>query len=69
MAEVNLARVVANVVAVITRTQTVTLGGVAHTVDLRIADKNRPARIEVGDLVQATYTEAVAVPMECARKQ
>jgi hypothetical protein len=69
MAEVNRVSVVANVVAVNTRAQTVTLRGVEHTVDLRVPDKNQLKLIKVGDQVQATYTEAVAVSMEPARKQ
>jgi hypothetical protein len=69
MAEVNRVSVVANVVAVNTRAQTVTLRGVEHTVDLRVPDKNQLKLIKVGDQVQATYTEAVAVSMEpVARK-
>ena len=69
MAEVNRVSVVANVVAVNARTQTVTLRGVEHTVDLRVPDKNQFKAIKVGDQVQATYAEAVAVSMEPARKQ
>ena len=69
MAEVNRVSVVANVVAVNTRAQTVTLRGVEHTVDLRVPDKNQLKLIKVGDQVQATYTEAVAVSMEPARRQ
>ena len=69
MAEVNRVSVVANVVAVNTRAQTVTLRGVEHTVDLRVPDKNQLKLIKVGDQVQATYTEAVAVSMEPAAKK
>ena len=52
-----------------TSAQTVTLCGVEHTVDLRVPDKNQLKLIKVGDQVQATYSEAVAVSMEPARKQ
>jgi len=69
MAEVSRVSVVANVVAVNTRAQTVTLRGVEHTVDLRVPDKNQLKLIKVGDQVQATYTEAVAVSMEPAAKK
>ena len=69
MAQVNRVSVVADVVAVNTRAQTVTLRGVEHTVDLRVPDKSQLKLIKVGDQVQATYTEAVAVSMEPARKQ
>jgi len=69
MAEVNRVSVVANVVAVNTRAQTITLRGVEHTLDLRVPDKNQLKLIKVGDQVQATYTEAVAVSMEPAAKK
>ena len=68
MAEVNRVSVVANVVGVNARTQTVTLRGVEYTVDLRVPDKNQFKAIKVGDQVQAVYTEAVAVSMERAAK-
>jgi len=69
MAEVNRVSVVANVVAVNTRAQTITLRGVEHTLDLRVPDKNQLKLIKVGDQVQATYTEAVAISMEPAAKK
>lgn len=68
MAEVNRVSILANVVALNTRTQTVTLRGVDYTVDLRVPDKNQFKLIKVGDQVQATYTDAVAVSMEPAPK-
>jgi hypothetical protein len=64
MAEVNRVSVLASVVAVNARTQTVTLRGVEHTVDLRVADRNQFKLIKVGDQVQVTYTDAVAISME-----
>jgi len=69
MAEVNRVSILANVVALNARTQTVTLRGVEHTVDLRVPDKKQFKLIKVGDQVQATYTEAVAVSMEPAAKK
>jgi len=69
MAGVNRVSIVANVVALNARTQTVTLRGVEHTIDLRVPDKNQFKLIKVGDQVQATYTEAVAVSMEPAAKK
>jgi len=68
MAEVNRVSIVANVVAVNARTQTVTLRGVEYTADLRVPDRNQFKAIKVGDQVQAVYTEAVAVSMEPAAK-
>jgi Cu/Ag efflux protein CusF len=56
--------VVADVVAVNPRTQTVTLRGPQHTVDLRVPDRKQFQGIKVGDQVQARYTEAVAISME-----
>jgi hypothetical protein len=69
MAELNRVSIVANVVGLNARTQTVTLRGVEHTLDLRVPDKNQFKLIKVGDQVQATYTEAVAVSMEPATKK
>jgi hypothetical protein len=58
--------VVADVVAVNPRTQTVTLRGPKHTVDLRVRDPNQFRLVKVGDQVQATYTDAVAISVEPA---
>lgn len=69
MAEVNRVSVVANVVGLNARTQTVTLRGVDYTVDLRVPDKNQFKAIKVGDQVQATFTEAVAISMEPAARK
>jgi Cu/Ag efflux protein CusF len=60
--------VVANVIAVNKRAQTVTLRGVENTVELRVKDPNQLKLIKVGDQVQATYTEAVAIAVEPAKK-
>ena len=68
MASVSRTSVVANVVAVNARTQTVTLRGVEYTVDLRVPDKNQFKAIKVGDQVQAVFTDALAVSMEPAQK-
>jgi len=51
-----------------TRTVTVTPGGVAHTVDLRVPDENQPALIEVGDPVQATSSTFVATSPTRSRR-
>ncbi len=68
-AEVNRVSVVANVVAINARTQVVTLRGVDYIVDLRVPDKKQFNQVKVGDQVQATYTEAVAIAMEPAAKK
>jgi len=56
------------VIAVNAKTQTVTLKGPKHTVDLKVPDKGQFKLIKVGDQVQAVYTEAVAVSVEPAKK-
>ena len=53
--------VVADVVAVNAKRQTVTLRGPKQTVDLKVRDPKQLKLIKVGDQVEATYTEAVAV--------
>lgn len=58
--------VVADVVAVNARAQTVTLRGPEHTVDLRVRDPNQLKLVKVGDQVQATFTDAVAISVEPA---
>lgn len=60
--------VVADVTAVDAKTQTVTLRGPKRTVDLQVPDAKQFKMIAVGDQVQATYTEAVAVSVEPAKK-
>ena len=69
MAEISRVTVVADVVAVNARAQTVTLRGVDHTVDLHLPDKAQLGLIKPGDQVRATYTDAVAIAMEPARKK
>jgi hypothetical protein len=69
VAAANRVSILANVVALNTRAQTVTLRGVDYTVDLRVPDKNQFKLIKVGDQIQATYTDAVAVSMEPAAKK
>ena len=60
--------VTADVIAVNAKTQTVTLKGPKHTVDLKVPDKGQFKLIKVGDQVQAVYTEAVALSVEPAKK-
>ena len=58
--------VTANVVAVDASTQTVSLKGPTRTVDLHVADPEQFKLVKVGDQVEATYTEAVALSVEPA---
>jgi Cu/Ag efflux protein CusF len=60
--------VVADVVAVDPKRQTVTLRGPKRTVDLRVKDPKQLKLVKVGDQVEATYTEAMAVSVEPAPK-
>lgn len=53
--------VTAEVTALDAENQVVTLKGPQHSVDLEIADPAQFKLISVGDRVEATYTEAVAV--------
>ncbi len=64
VAAVHTVTVVADVMAVNPRTQTLTLRGPERTVDLRVPDKKQFQGIKVGDQVQARYTEAIAISME-----
>jgi len=59
-------RVVADVVAVDPATRIVRLRGPTRVVDLRVDDPEQLGRVEVGDQVEATYTEAIAVSVEAA---
>jgi hypothetical protein len=56
--------VTANVVAVDAATQTVSLKGPKRTVDLHVGDPEQFKLVKVGDQVEATYTEAVALSVE-----
>jgi len=60
--------VVADVVGVNRRSQTVTLRGPQHTVNLHVRDPEQFERVQVGDQVRATFTEAVAISVEPAAK-
>jgi len=64
----NQVTVMADVTAVDAATQTVTLRGPQRTVDLRVPDPKQFKMIAVGAQVQATYTEAVAISVEPAKK-
>jgi len=60
--------VIADVVALNAKTQTVTLKGPKRTVDLKLRDPKQFALVKVGDQVEATYTEAAAISVEPAPK-
>lgn len=56
--------VVADVVAVNAAKQTIRLRGVERTIDLKVRDPQQLALIKVGDQVEATFTEAIALAVE-----
>jgi len=60
--------VIADVTAVNAKTQTVTLKGPQRTVDLRVPDKGQFKMIKVGDQIEATYAQAVALSVQPAKK-
>ncbi|HEY1329314.1 MAG TPA: hypothetical protein VGI14_20440 [Casimicrobiaceae bacterium] len=59
--------IVADVVAVDPTTQSVTLKGPQRTVEVKVADPEQFKLIAVGDQIQATYTEAVAIAVTPAK--
>jgi hypothetical protein len=60
--------VIADVIAVDAKKQTVRLRGPERMVDLKVRDPNQFKLIKVGDQVEATFTEAVALSVEPAPK-
>jgi hypothetical protein len=58
--------VIADVMSVDAKKQTVRLRGPQRTVDLKVKDPNQFKLIKVGDQVEATFTEAVAIAVEPA---
>ena len=60
--------VMAEVVALDPATQTVTLRGPQRTVELKVRDPEQFKRVAKGDRVEATYTEAVAIAVDPAKK-
>lgn len=62
-------QVTADVVAVDAATQTVTLKGPTRTVNLHVGDPAQFQLVKVGDQVEATYTEAVALSVEPVAKK
>ena len=62
-------RVVANVVAVNSKAQTVTLRGPKRTVELAVKDPAMLQNVKVGDQVEGVFTEAVALTVTAAPKK
>jgi len=60
--------VVGNVIKVDAATQMVTVKGPQRTVDLKVRDPEQFKLIAVGDQIEATYTEALAVAVTPAEK-
>jgi Cu/Ag efflux protein CusF len=61
--------IVANVMKVDAKTQSVTLRGPKdNMIDLHVPDKAKFDQIKVGDQVEATYTEAVIVEVSAPKK-
>jgi ribosomal protein L6P/L9E len=60
--------VTADVIAIDAKTQTLTLKGPKQTVELRVPDPKQFKLVKVGDQIQATYTEAVAISVETPKK-
>jgi len=57
-------RVVGNVIAVDAATQTITLQGPERTVELALQDPEQFKLVEVGDQVEATYVQLLALAVE-----
>lgn len=62
-------RVIANVVAVNPKAQTVTLRGPKRTLELSVKDPAMLKNVKVGDQVEGLYTEAVALTVSADRKK
>lgn len=61
-------RVTADVTKIDSKNKTVTLRGPSRTVKLRVDDPKQLAGIKVGDQVEATFIDAVAIAVEPAAK-
>lgn len=59
--------VVGDVIKVDAATQSVTVKGPQRTVDLKVRDPEQFKRIAVGDQIEATYTEAIALAVNPAK--
>jgi hypothetical protein len=61
-------KITAEVIGLDPKTQVVTLRGPQRTVDLKVRDPEQFKLIAKGDRVEATYTEAMAIAVEPAKK-
>jgi Cu/Ag efflux protein CusF len=61
--------VIADVIGVDAAKQMVKLKGPKRTVDLKVRDPNQLKLIKVGDQIEATFTEAMAIAVEPAPKK
>jgi hypothetical protein len=61
--------IVADVIAVDSATQSITLRGPQRTVSLTISDPEQFKRIAKGDQVEATYTQALAIAVDPSAKK
>jgi hypothetical protein len=61
-------KVIADVTAVDRKKQIITLRGPKQTVNLKLRDPEQVKLVKVGDQVEATYQEAIAVSLEPAPK-
>ncbi len=61
--------VMASVVAVNPKAQTITLRGPKRTVELYINDPAQLQNVKVGDFVEATYVEAIALTVTAEKKK
>lgn len=62
-------KAVASIEKIDPKTNIVTLRGPEHTVDLKVQDPAMLKGVKVGDFVEASYTEAVAIKVEPAKKK
>jgi Cu/Ag efflux protein CusF len=62
-------KVVASVEAIDTKKQIVTLRGPEHTVAMKVQDPAMLKGVKVGDMVEAVYTEALAIKVEKGAKK
>lgn len=60
-------RMIADVIAVNDKTQTITLRGAEHTAELKVKNPDQLKEIKVGDQVEAKYIEAVALQVTAAK--
>jgi len=62
-------RVIANVVAVNPKAQTITLRGPKRTIELVVNNPDQLKEVKVGNQVEALYTEAIALEVSAAPRR